>query len=162
MIFEDGTEVAAPAPAVWAFLIDVNRFSGCVPGLDEVKELDEDTFEGSMTAKVGPMSGKFRFEARIVERQEPHHLRAEVHGSDSVTKSKVEVRLGLELTALPNDRTQLHYRSEVDINGRLAILGDMVLRATAAVMMSEFTDRLRRTIEAEVGGTAQSPATPAG
>jgi carbon monoxide dehydrogenase subunit G len=35
------------------------------------------------------------------------------------------------------------YRATIDVSGRLALLGDMVLRATAALMLEEFTKRLR-------------------
>ncbi len=36
----------------------------------------------------------------------------------------------------------MKYSADVKINGRLAILGDMVLRATATLILKEFARRL--------------------
>jgi carbon monoxide dehydrogenase subunit G len=46
-------------------------------------------------------------------------------------------------------RTELGYRADVQIQGRLAILGDMILRATASLMLEDFAERLRKRLEGE-------------
>jgi len=81
----------------------------------------------------------------------PHRMTAMVEGTDSVTKSIMvsDVRLTLDETG-PLE-TALAYHTTVDIRGRLAILGDMVLRATAAVMLEEFTKRLKERVDAASG-----------
>ena len=38
----------------------------------------------------------------------------------------------------------MNYRADVQIKGRLAILGDMVLRATATLILKEFARRLHQ------------------
>jgi carbon monoxide dehydrogenase subunit G len=40
--------------------------------------------------------------------------------------------------------TDLAYHASVEIKGRLAILGEMVLRATAGLLVEESTKRLRQ------------------
>jgi carbon monoxide dehydrogenase subunit G len=40
----------------------------------------------------------------------------------------------------------MEYRADVKIKGRLAILGDMVLRATATLILQEFARRLRKAL----------------
>jgi carbon monoxide dehydrogenase subunit G len=46
----------------------------------------------------------------------------------------------------------LGYRVNVTVGGRLAILGEMVLRATAGVMIGELVRCLRARLEAAVPG----------
>jgi hypothetical protein len=41
------------------------------------------------------------------------------------------------------------YRTEVEVSGPLAIIGDMILRATISALMAEFARRLRARIEGE-------------
>jgi len=144
MNFEGSVTIEAPASDVWTCLLDVNCFSGCLPGVEEVRKIDDSTFSGAMTASVGPMSGKFFFEAHIVESNPPKGLSANVEGIDSVTKSRLNATMAMTLESLSPARTELSYRATVSVQGRLAILGDMVLRATATLLLEEFTKRLRR------------------
>jgi carbon monoxide dehydrogenase subunit G len=147
MTFEDSVTLDAPAGEVWDLLLDVNRFSACMPGIEEVEQVDERTFRGKIQAEVGPMSGQFAFKARITDSRPPTELAADVEGTDSVTKSRLNAHMGMNLTALSDSRTELAYRTQVEVHGRLAILGDMLLRATAGLLLEEFIKRLRRQLE---------------
>jgi uncharacterized protein len=146
--FEDKLVLNAPAAEVWALLLDVNRFAACMPGVDEVRQIDDRTFDGVMTARVGPVAGKFAFRAEIVESDPPRQLAAKVEGTDSITKSKLVANMGMTLTPLEERRTELAHRATVEMQGRLAILGDMVMRATASLLIDEFGKRLRQQLEA--------------
>ncbi len=138
----------APVPRVYGFLLDVDGFASCVPGLEEVVRVDDRTFDGSIAASVGPISGTFSFRARIVESNPPRELVARVEGTDSVTRSTVNADLTMTLDPVSAEHTELGYRAVVDVHGRLAILGDMVLRATATLLLEEFTKRLKEQVRA--------------
>jgi len=140
--------VRAPQIAVWECLLDVDRFSSCLPGVEQLRKLDDRTFEGVIKASVGPMSGTFSFEAKIASSDPPNELSTRVTGTDSVTKSRMKADLWLNLAAVEPGQTELTYLAEIDIHGRLAILGDMVLRGAATVMLQEFSKRLRAQVEA--------------
>jgi len=147
VILEGKIDVGVPASSVWDFLMDVNRFASCVPGLEEVRKIDERTFDGVVSAAVGPISGKFTFRSTILDSTPPSEMAVQTDGVDSVTRSAVGVKLTVKLTELVEKRTELGYHADVQIKGRLAILGDMVLRATGALMLEEFTKRLREKLE---------------
>jgi carbon monoxide dehydrogenase subunit G len=72
---------------------------------------------------------------------------ARLEGTDSVTKSKLDGKIALTLTELAPSQTELAYNASVGIQGRLAILGDMILRATATLMLEQFFARLRAELE---------------
>lgn len=147
MKFEGKIEVGAPVAKTWDFLMDVDQFSSCMPGLEGVNKLGERTFEGTIGAEVGPISGKFTFRATIVEAEPPSAMTVKIDGEDSVTKSKVNADVQATLKEIAEGRTEIDYRAEVDIKGRLAILGDMILRATSSLMVEEFARRLRGRLE---------------
>ena len=144
MIFDGKIDLDVPVDNAWDFLIDINKFSACLPGIEEVQQIDDKTFEGALVAAVGPISGKFTFRATIVESQPPDQMVVRTEGTDSVTKSTVNADMTVDLRKLTDNKTQMDYKADIKIKGRLAILGDMVLRATATLILQEFTRRLHK------------------
>ena len=142
MILDGKIDLDVPAEKAWEFLIDINKFSTCLPGIDEVKQIDDKTFDGIISATVGPMSGKFNFRSTIVESNPPEQMVVQTEGTDTVTKSTVNADMTVDLRRVSDTKSRMDYRADVRIKGRLAILGDMVLRATATLILQEFTKRL--------------------
>lgn len=148
MKLEGRIEIAAPAPQVWELVLDPLTLASCVPGVKQVRKIDDKTFEGSITASVGPMDGDFTFTAVITEAVYPDTLVVEMSGIDSVTKSRLEVLVTGALVVASESQTALTYRADVKVKGRLAILGEMILRATASMMINQVTACLKAKLEA--------------
>ncbi len=151
MILDGKIDLDVPAEKAWDFLIDINKFSTCLPGIDEVKQIDDKTFDGVISATVGPISGKFTFRSTILESQPPAQMVVRTEGTDSVTRSRVEADMTVDLHRISESKSQMDYQANVKITGRLAILGDMVLRATATLILQEFTRRLHKGLGEQAG-----------
>lgn len=149
MIFEGKIELRAPGPRVWDFLLDIDKFTSCMPGLENVTTIDDRSFDGVIGATVGPISGKFNFRSTIVESTPPKELKVRIEGTDSVTGSKIGATVTATLNQTFEGQTELSYRADVDIKGRIAILGDMIMRATSSLLLDEFTRRLRIRLEGD-------------
>jgi len=52
-------EVAASQQAVWEYLLDVERMAPCMPGAELTEVVDDHTWKGKVTVKVGPVSMAF-------------------------------------------------------------------------------------------------------
>src|SRR3954447_26663446 len=139
-------EIAAPPDAVWDVVIDPLSLAACVPGVQEAVRVDDRTFTGRITASVGPIDGQFSFES-VITRAEKPDLEVEMQGIDSVTKSRLTTTMQVSLEPIATG-TVLVYHAQVTMKGRLAILGEMVLRATAAAMVANVTKCLKRRLEA--------------
>ena len=148
MKLDGSIDIAASAELVWAAIIDPSDLAACVPGVSQVQQVDERTFEGSVRASVGPIDGDFSFRSVLVRMEFPSHLVVEVEGTDSMTKSRIVAHIEAGLTTAGPGATTLTYRATVTTKGRLAIIGDMVLRATAGVMIGQVTKCLRGRLEA--------------
>lgn len=146
MIFDGKIDLDVPVEKAWNYLIDINQFSACLPGIDEIKQIDDKTFDGVISATVGPISGKFSFRSTIVESCPPEQMVVRTEGTDSVTKSTVNADMTMDLHKVADNKTEMNYRADVGIKGRLAILGDMVLRATATLILQEFARRLHKAL----------------
>jgi hypothetical protein len=144
MIFDGKIDLDAPARKAWDFLIDINKFSTCLPGIDSVTQIDDKTFDGVISAAVGPISGKFNFRSTILESRPPEQMVVRTEGTDTVTKSTVNADMTVDLRSVSDSKSQMEYKADIQIKGRLAILGDMVLRATATLILQEFTRRLHK------------------
>ena len=147
MKYQGKVSLQATAAAVWDVVLDIDQFADCMPGLQDLVKIDDRTFEGGMSARVGPVSGDFRFRAQIVDAEEPVSLSAHVAGEDSLTKSTMTSDITMNLSP-DGISTELTYAAEVNIKGRLGIVGDMILRATGAQVIEEFFNRLRKKVEA--------------
>lgn len=147
MILEGKIDIGVPAIKAWDFLMDIDRFASCMPGLEQVTQIDERTFDGVVGATVGPISGKFTFRSTILDSTPPSEMVVQTDGTDSVTRSAVSAKLTVKLTEVIEKRTELGYHAAIEITGRLAILGDMVLRATSVLVLEEFARRLRTKLE---------------
>jgi carbon monoxide dehydrogenase subunit G len=144
MILDGKIDLDVPVQKAWDFLIDINKFSTCLPGIDEVKQVDDKTFDGIISATVGPISGKFNFRSTIVESNPPEQMVVRTEGTDSVTKTAVNADMTVDLRRISDTKSRMDYKADVKIKGRLGILGDMVLRATATLILQEFTKRLHK------------------
>ncbi|MDO8483900.1 MAG: SRPBCC domain-containing protein [Candidatus Limnocylindrales bacterium] len=155
-------EIAAPARDVWDLMIDPVSLAACVPGVQHVARVDDRTFKGTISAAVGPMEGQFEFASTIVSSEYPTDLQVETLGTDSVTRSQLQANVQAWLEPLDPGRTALAYRATVNVNGRLAIVGEMILRATAGVMIGELVKCLRARLEAGAGGRPAAADVAAG
>lgn len=142
MILDGKIDLEVPVEKAWEFLVDIKKFSTCLPGIDSVTQIDDKTFEGVISATVGPISGKFNFRSTIVESRAPTQMVVRTEGQDTVTKSTVNADMTVDLAPAAAGKSQMDYKADVKIKGRLGILGDMVLRATATLILQEFTKRL--------------------
>lgn len=153
MRLEGAVDVAAPARAVWEFVLDPARLSRCIPGIAEVRRIDDRTFDGQLQAAVGPMRGTFEFRSVIERSDFPADLVVGITGVDSVTRSQVRIVVTARLEPRTAVTTRMEYVMSVNVGGRLAILGEMVLRATAGAVVEQVTACLRGHLEgpAEAG-----------
>src|SRR5258708_24356177 len=84
MQLENSFSVGAPPDKVFAYLIDVNKVVGCVPGAELSEVVDPTTFKGKVKIKVGPITVAYSGTAKIVDRDDDHHRASlEAEGRDT-------------------------------------------------------------------------------
>jgi uncharacterized protein len=70
MQLENSFQVGAPPDQVFAYLLDINKVVGCVPGAELSEVVDPTTFKGKVKVKVGPITVAYSGTARISERDQ--------------------------------------------------------------------------------------------
>ena len=145
--FAEHFRVEAAPERVWDFLLDPVRLGGCIPGCAGIEVESERTYRIQLVVKVGFLSTTQDMRMTITELTPPRRLAAVGHGEDSKLGSQVDVRTTLDLEPA-GAGTEVRYRSEVKVLGRLGSVGDAVMRVKAGQLAGEFAGRVRAALEA--------------
>lgn len=139
MIIDQRTLIQAPIDRVWEFVMDIPAVSRCVPGVEAFVPIDNDTFEGTLKVKVGPVT--VRLEGRIVvtERDaERRSSRLEISARERRIASSVTATTTLTLVATAADATEMHVHTDASILGKLGEFGQSIMRRKADQMVADF------------------------
>jgi carbon monoxide dehydrogenase subunit G len=145
MILKDSFMVEVPIGEVWAFLQDIPRLSACMPGIEDVEEIEPDLYRGVLKVKVGPLSATFSGQVKVLERVPPERLVALVEGEDSSSGSSAKATFTGVLSQ-EGGSTKLEYEMDVSLRGRLAQFGFAVIRGTSKKMTSIFARNLQEAL----------------
>ena len=147
MIFEDHFLIEASRTAVWDYIWDPEKMSRCVPGVEQVVAESDTTYSVRVKTKVGFLSATFNLGVKIMEAEEPVRLISVFEGKDSKIASRLKQVNTMELIDVSPTRTEMSYKSEVTLMGKLATLGRSVIKGKAKQMMNEFSQKLKAEIE---------------
>jgi carbon monoxide dehydrogenase subunit G len=150
----------APAPAVWAFLIDPTRVARCLPGAAITEKLDEQSYAGTITVKVGPVTANYRGKMRF-ERLDEAAGEADIAASGQETRGKggADMRMKSRVVARSPEETEVTVVSDVNVMGVLAQFGRGMIQDVSDQLFQKFTEGMRR--ELETSTAAEAPLSPA-
>src|SRR5689334_6745106 len=84
---EKSVVIRAPLAAVWDFLTDPQRVVRCLPGAAITGQVDERTWTGTITMKVGPVAASYKGKVRF-ERLDAAAHEAEIVASGQDVRGK--------------------------------------------------------------------------
>jgi carbon monoxide dehydrogenase subunit G len=162
MQIEKSFTVNAPAAAVWAFLTDPNRVARCLPGAAITEKIDDTSYGGTITVKVGPVTANYRGKMRF-ERLDEAAGEAEIAASGQETKGKggADMRMKSRVVAKTPNETEVVVVSDVNVMGVLAQFGRGMIQDVSDQLFQKFSDAMRRELEAPAAPVAAPVETPA-
>jgi len=160
---EQTFQVQAPIARVWALLSDPRKVATCVPGAQITEQVDDKTYRGSISVKVGPSVTDYKGEVQIV-RLDARNYEMEIlgKGQDVRGRGSASMKMTGKLRTLPSGGTEVISVSEVNVVGILAQMGARVINEVSNIMFQEFTrnfqERLQQeSVGAPVTGTPDAP-----
>ena len=166
MQIEQKFALNAPPDRVWGFLTDPYQVAACLPGAAITSRIDDRTYEGTITVKVGPVTAAYKGKVRF-ERLDPQRLEAEMVGQGQDVKGKggAEMRMISRLFPREGGGTKVVVNSDVNISGILAQMGRGIIESVSTQMFQQFTAAMRQKLETsgsdqEVVQSAQSEVKP--
>jgi carbon monoxide dehydrogenase subunit G len=156
---ENTFTVRAAPEHVYAYLVDVNRVVGCVPGASLSEVVDPTTFKGRVKIKVGPVSVSYDGTARIVSQDVAAHTAAiEAEGRESIGSGSA--RATTHMSVVPDgDGSLVRFSTDFTVVGRVAQFGRGIMEDVSRRLVDQMAACIRQRLEAEEAGeTAPSPA----
>jgi carbon monoxide dehydrogenase subunit G len=142
--------IALPRQATWDALNDTAVLMDCIPGCDSMDKQSENEYLLTMTAKVGPVSAKFKGKMTLLEVNAPESYTLHFEGQGGVAgfaKGEAHVQLTPE-----GDSTKLSYGVKANIGGKLAQVGARLIDGVAKKMAEQFFAAFNK----RASGTANS------
>lgn len=161
MQIEKSFVVKAPIAAVWEFLTDPVRVGRCLPGAAITDKIDDQTWAGTITVKVGPVTANYRGKMRF-DRLDPAAHEADIAASGQETRGKggADMRMKSRLTERTPGETEVVVTSDVNVMGVLAQFGRGMIQDVSDLLFQKFTEAMRRELEPPVSAAPTAPEAP--
>jgi carbon monoxide dehydrogenase subunit G len=140
--------IKAPAAAVWAFLVDPERVARCMPGAAIGEKLDDRTYTGTMTIKVGPVTSSYKGKI-VFEKLDAVSKSAEIVavGQDVRGKGGADMRMKSSLREVSPGETEVTAISSVNDTGILAQMGRGMIQDVSDQLFQVFSSKMREELE---------------
>ena len=128
--------IPAPREKVWEALNNTEILKASMPGCEEFEAVGDNEFTARITAKVGPVKAKFKFNVSLTDIDPPKGYTINGEGQGGVAgfaKGSASVELSED-----GDGTLLGYTVKANVGGKLAQLGARLIDGTAKKMADEF------------------------
>ncbi|MBO0911355.1 MAG: SRPBCC family protein [Acidobacteria bacterium] len=156
---EKSFHVKEPVDEVWRFLSDPRQVVTCVPGAEIIEQVDERTYKGSISVKVGPSVSDYKGEVQVVRLDpEAHEIEILGKGQDVRGKGSASMKMTGKLTAASDGGSEVISVSELSVVGILAQMGGRMIQEVSNVMFEKFVKNFQQKLQAGPGeGTNIEP-----
>lgn len=156
-----GASLHAPIAAVWAALTDPAVLAATIPGCERLAATGPDTYDLTVTAGVGTITGTYTGQIALADQQPPTSLLLKANGSGAPGTVSTDVRVRLADDG--NGVTQLSYDADAAIGGMIAGVGQRMLAGVAKRQAAQFFTALDDLLQQREPAAAAVPGTePAG
>ena len=145
--------IPLPQAATWEALNDPAVLKDCIPGCESVERVADNEYDVVLTAKVGPVSAKFKGKMTVTDADPPNAYTLVFEGQGGAAgfaKGQATVALTPEAKS-----TRLAYTAKASIGGKLAQVGARLMDGVAKKLAEQFFTAFNR----RVSGAEATPET---
>ena len=160
MKLENEFTVPASVDDAWKVLLDVERVAPCLPGAT-IEGSEGDSYDGTMTVKIGPITARYKGTIQIEEADEAAHravMKAKARDARGQGGAQATITSTMEET---DDGTKVKVETDMRVTGAAAQFGRGVMQDVSAQMMGRFADCLAGEMSGD-GAVAAATEEPAG
>lgn len=168
MEFDNQFEVPAPPERVWAHLLDVEAVVPCMPGAELTETVDDRTWKGQVTIKLGAVSLTFKGTVSMTERDDDaKRVALDAKGMEARGKGQATATVTSTMTATDNGGTRVDMHTDLSLSGQAAQMGRGMIGDVSQRLASEFADCIAEDLtvqpasgaDAAAGGTVATTGT---
>ena len=143
MKLKGAVTVNAPQEEVWRVFMDPTQFCRVIPGCEQARQLDKTHYEAILTVKVQFMTIRTKARGTLLEAEAPRHMVGELVGEPQAMAGAFRARVTIDLVPKGN-MTIVQYAMDLTMLGRLASLGEAIVRSTSQQLTKEFADNISK------------------
>ncbi len=158
MQLENSFSVGAPPDRVFAYLLDINKVVGCVPGAELSEVVDPTTFKGKVKVKVGPITVAYNGTARISERNDAlRSATLEAEGRETTGPGSARAKAYMSVEADGAGST-VKIVTDYSVAGRVAQFGRGVMEDVSRRIVNDMATCIKANVEAGEPGARSAGA----
>jgi len=128
---------------VWSVFMEVEKLAGCVPGCKQMKALSDTQYEADMEVKTKFMTIAFKATGELKDFTEGEEMNIEMVGKPMKLAGLFKTKLKVKLNSVHETQTMVTYDMDLQMSGRLASLGDVLMKGTVLKSSKEFADNVK-------------------
>ena len=165
MQLENSFTVNASPDRVFAYLLDVNKVVGCVPGAELSEVVDATTFKGKVKVKVGPITVAYSGTARIAERDDTgRSATLEAEGRETTGPGSARAKAIMKVDA-DGTGSVVKVTTDYSVAGRVAQFGRGVMEDVSRRIVNDMAACIKANVEGQqqmaAAAEGGAPAAPA-
>ncbi len=133
--------VNAPMEKVWNLFMDPTQLCRVIPGCEQARQLDETHYEAVLSVKVQFMTIRSNPRGTLLKAEPPQHLVVELMGEPVAMAGAFRAQVSIDLSAIA-DATNVQYAMDLTMLGRLASLGEAIVRSTSRQLTAQFANNV--------------------
>lgn len=122
MVITTRFELGAPLDAAWAYLLDVQKVAGCVPGGTVTQVIDDHTYEGKIEVRLGAIAVGYKGRVTLEVDDANKSVVIKAQGNESRGRGGASATATAKLTA-SGDRTAVEMNTDLAVTGIVAQFG---------------------------------------
>ena len=143
MKFTQSCTITADRQTVWDFLMNMQNVANCLAGVQALRPIDADTYEGTLRVKVGPVSLTFQGTVHVETRdREQWHGAVRAEARDHKLGGGVQAHMDMNLLEKSPAETEMQVALETHILGKIGEFGQPVIRKKTATMLQDFATQV--------------------
>jgi uncharacterized protein len=161
MLIKNDFDVAQPVDKVWEFFDDIPKVAACLPGTELTTDLGDDSYEGTVAVRMGPVKLSFAGKAKITERDEAaKRIVVDASGAEARGRGQAAMVVTATLTR-QGPGTRVGVAQDLQLSGAAAQYGRGMISDVTTVLMRDFSANLARAIDAADRGESVTAASAA-
>jgi carbon monoxide dehydrogenase subunit G len=163
MEIDNSFDVPLPPDQAWKTLMDIERIAPCMPGAELTEIVDDKTFKGKVSVRLGPVALTFQGTATFEDVDDAaHKATVKAQGADAKGRGGANANVGFHLE--PSDAgSSVKIHTDLQLSGSVAQYGRGagMIQDLASQIIGQFADNLSKQIEADQPAADAAPAAPA-
>lgn len=147
MLLENSLKLAMPPDQLMPLLEDLERIAPCLPGASITERVDERTYKGRVTVKVGPVTVSYDGTMTVVEvDHQARRLVMRGEGRDPKGAGNARATITMTVEEAAGGGSLGRIQSDVAITGRVAQFGRGLMQDVADRLLTQFAQCVERTV----------------